>query len=80
MKKLKLTEQRGISHFDIQKLMDNLGCSLWEPSRESVANELHRMFPDSLVTIGGHHVAVHNPFTGDRMLLIEGDYIDFKII
>lgn len=65
--------------FDIRNIIVKLNP--WEkpnPSRKAVANALKEIFKESLVTIGGHHVAVHNPITGNRMLMIEGNSPDFN--
>lgn len=54
----------------------------WEKAaetREAVANALRSMFKEGwLVTVGGHHVALHNPVTGNRIAMVTGDSPDFN--
>lgn len=56
----------------------------WEKAnetREAVANALRSMFKAVegwLVTVGGHHVALHNPVTGSRIAMVTGDSQDFN--
>ena len=77
--KLIVKEQKELSPpFDVQRIYDLL--LPWDkenPSRRVVASALRFIFPESLVYCGGCHVAVHNPITQDRMLLITGTFPDF---
>lgn len=75
-----VAEQTGLRPtFDPLRILDHVG--VWEypePSREATARALREIFPESLVTVGGHHVAAHNPITGNRMLMIVGEGEDWS--
>jgi len=77
--KLIIAEQHGLRpQFDLRRLDHHMNP--WErtsPTRQAVANALREIFPDLLVTVGGHHVAMHG-LTGDRILMITGTSPDFS--
>ena len=45
--------------------------------REDVANYLQSLFPENLITTGGHHVAFHT-LQGDRAFVITSNHPDWK--
>lgn len=76
---LRVTDHRDCKAFKVERIIPKL--LPWEKpnvTREAVAKALKEIFRESLITIGGHHVAVHNPITGDRMFMIEGNTPDFN--
>ena len=74
-----ISEHQDCKAFKVERIIPKL--LPWEKpnvTRKAVSKALQEIFPDSLVTIGGHHVAVHNPITGNRMFMIEGNTLDFN--
>ena len=75
--KIKIVEQNELRPaFDPNKIAEVMNP--WENTRSAVARACKELFPESFIYIGGHHVAVHNPLTGNRMLLITTDSPDFN--
>lgn len=66
------------SHQSLEDWMQTREGDTHGKTREGTARSLRGIFPNSLVTIGGHHVAVHSSTNGERMFILESDAPDFN--